>query len=345
MCGIGIPGAMIGRAVVLGDGQVGGEAHVVGHGTVPEAIAPPSRCCVIGPVTETVGVIGVGRMGLPVCARLAAAGVRVVAMDLRPEREQAVLAAGAGWEGDTERLAREAAVLITVLPGSSDLSEAMAIALEALRPDATWIDLTSAALATGLELVQRAHARGIECLDAPVGGGVEAATAGTLQLFVGGRDEVVERHRRILELLGRVEYVGDHGAGYTTKLLVNLLWFGQAVAVGEALLLARRAGVDLDALRSALGRSAAASEFVRRDLSALLAGDYLDSFGIDRCWEELAAVVELADELAVPFELSAAVERAYRAAFARYGPIDGELLAIALLEERAGIRLRGRSAG
>jgi 3-hydroxyisobutyrate dehydrogenase len=297
------------------------------------------------PVTATVGVIGVGRMGLPVCARLAGAGLRVVAADLEPEREQHVRAAGASWDADTERLARQAAVLITVLPGSSELVEAMGIALRTLQPGATWIDLTSAAPAAAAELVARAHRRGIECLDAPVGGGVEAAAAGALQLFVGGRREVIELHRTVLELLGRVEHVGDHGAGYTTKLLVNLLWFGQAVAVGEALLLARRAGIDLEVLRSALGRSAAASEFVRGDLGALLGGDYLESFGIDRCCEELATVVALADELTVPFDVSAAVERTYRAALARYGPIDGELLAVALLEERAGTRLRRSSPG
>jgi 3-hydroxyisobutyrate dehydrogenase len=221
----------------------------------------------------------------------------------------------------------------------------MGVALETLRPGATWIDLTSAAPTTGAELVARAHARGIECLDAPAGGGVDAAAHGALQLFVGGRLEVIERHRAMLELLGSVEHVGDHGAGYTTKLLVNLLWFGQAVAVGEALLLARRTGIDLEVLQSALGRSAAASEFVRRDLDALLGGDYLESFGIDRCCEELATVVALADELAVPFELSGAVERAYRAALGRYGPVDGELLAVALLEERAGTRLRRSSTG
>jgi len=294
-------------------------------------------------VTATVGVIGVGRMGLPVCARLAAAGVHVVATDLEPEREPHIRAAGAGWDADAERVARQADVLITVLPGSRELAEAMGVALETLRPGATWIDLTSAAPAIGAELVTRAHARGIECLDAPAGGGVDAAARGALQLFVGGRREVIERHRAMLELLGSIEHVGDHGAGYTTKLLVNLLWFGQAVAVGEALLLARRAGIDLEVLRSALGRSAAASEFVRRDLDALFGGDYLESFGIDRCWEELATVVALADELAVPFELSGAVERAYRDALGRYGPVDGELLAVALLEERAGTRLRRSS--
>jgi 3-hydroxyisobutyrate dehydrogenase len=131
-------------------------------------------------VTGTVGVIGVGRMGLPVCAKLAAAGLPVLAGDVRPEREQHVRAAGAGWDADAERLARHATVLITVLPGSGELVDAMTVVLEALRPGATWIDLTSASPTVGAGLVARAHAREIECLDAPVGGGVQAAAAGTL---------------------------------------------------------------------------------------------------------------------------------------------------------------------
>jgi 3-hydroxyisobutyrate dehydrogenase len=294
-------------------------------------------------VTGIVGVIGVGRMGLPVCARLARSGTQVLASDRLREREPDVLAAGAGWEGDTARLASRAEVLITVLPGSSELRDAMAVALPLLPEGATWIDLTSADPAIGRELVARARTREIECLDAPVGGGVDAARAGSLQLFVGGRADVVDRHRPILETLGRVDHVGDNGAGYTTKLLVNLLWFGQAVAVGEALLLARRAGIDLEVLRSAIGASSAASVFVERDLDTLLDGGYLESFGLDRCYDELQAIVALADELAVPFELSTAVERSYRAALERYGAVDGELLAVALLEERAGVRLRRSS--
>jgi 3-hydroxyisobutyrate dehydrogenase len=90
--------------------------------------------------------------------------------------------------------------------------------------------------------------------------------------------------------------VGDNCAGYTTKLLTNLLWFGQAVAAGEVLLLARRSGIDLELLRRALGDSAAASEFVRHDLSALLEGDYLEAFGLNRCGEELDAVVDRAPD-------------------------------------------------
>jgi hypothetical protein len=87
-------------------------------------------------------------------------------------------------------------------------------------------------------------------------------------------------------------------------------------------------------------RGGASSAFISRDLGALLAGDYLTSFGLDRCCEELAAVTALGREHDVPFELSALVEQMYQRALSRYGPADGELLAVALLEEAAGVRLR-----
>ena len=288
----------------------------------------------------TVGLIGVGRMGMPVCSNLVRAGNVVIASDRRAEREEEVRAAGARWTPETQGVAAVADVLITMLPGSEELQEAMAFAAPGLRPGTTWIDMTSSSPAVGQELRDHVQSRGVECLDAPMGGGIAAATAGTLQLFVGGAAETVERHRELLEVLGTINHIGEHGAGYTTKLLVNLLWFGQALATGEALLLARRAGIDLDVLRHALERSAASTEFIRRDLEALLDGDYLRTFGLGRCCEELEAVTALARNLEVPFELSSSVRSAYTRALEHYGPVDGELLAVALLEERAGIRLR-----
>jgi 3-hydroxyisobutyrate dehydrogenase len=233
-----------------------------------------------------------------------------------------------------------------MLPGPDEVHDVMAGsggALAALPATATWIDMTSSSPAAGRVLLAAARVRGIGVLEAPVGGGVPEARAGTLQLFVGGDIALVERHRPLLEVLAgphRIAHVGGHGAGYLTKLLVNLLWFGQAVATAEALLLARRAGIDLDVLRQVLTSSAASSAFISRDLGALLAGDYLTSFGLDRCCEELAAVTALARDYDVPFQLSALVEHIHQRALARYGPAEGELLAVALLEEQAGIQLR-----
>jgi 3-hydroxyisobutyrate dehydrogenase len=135
-------------------------------------------------------------------------------------------------------------------------------------------------------------------------------------------------------------HVGGHGTGYTAKLLVNLLWFGQAVATAEALLLGQRAGIDPAALRHALAGSAAASTFTRSDLGLVFRGDYLASFGLDRICEELDAVTTLAGEHQVPWELSEVVRRTYRRALDRFGPAEGELLAVGLLEDEAGDKLR-----
>ena len=134
--------------------------------------------------------------------------------------------------------------------------------------------------------------------------------------------------------------MGGPGAGYTAKLLVNLLWFSQAVAAAEALILARCEGIDLEVFQGAVAGSAAASSFLDRDVSALFSGDYLTTFGLDRCCEELAAITEAARAAGAPFGLSGHVEQVYRQALARYGPADGELLPVAMMEEQSGVWLR-----
>jgi 3-hydroxyisobutyrate dehydrogenase len=285
------------------------------------------------------GFVGLGRMGAPMCANLVRAGCRVTATDLRPDAPTG----GARRAGTTAELAAETDVLITMLPGPPEVVTVMEEALAALPSGAVWIDMTSNSPAVVAPVRERALAGGVEVLEAPVGGGPPAAEAGTLQLFAGGDPALFERCRPILEILGdpaRIVRVGGHDAGYTAKLLVNLLWFGQAVATAEALLLGRRAGLDLGTLRQVLGDSAASSDFIRRDLDALFAGDYLETFGPDRSCEELAAVTALAHDLDVPFALSDLVHQTYRRALARYGAVQGELSAVALLEEETGLHLR-----
>jgi len=216
-------------------------------------------------------------------------------------------------------------------------------ALKGLAAGATWIDMTSNSPAAARPIREQAIEQGVEVLEAPVGGGITAAREGKLQLFLGGAASAVERHRALLEVLGdpgRIVHTGGHGTGYTAKLLVNLLWFGQAVATAEALLLGQRAGIDPAVLEHALAGSSAASAFIRRDMGLVFQDDYLTSFGLDRICEELEAVTVLASDYHVPWELSDLVRRTYLRALARYGPVDGELLAVALLEEEAGDKLR-----
>jgi 3-hydroxyisobutyrate dehydrogenase len=293
-----------------------------------------------------IAFVGLGRMGLPMCTNLTRAGFAVVASDRRPQLEAAAVAAGARWATSNAAAVSAADVVITMLPGPPEVREAMLGAdgiLDALPSGATWIDMSSNSPSVARSLAMAASRRGIDVLEAPVGGGIPAAEAGTLKLFVGGQASVLDRHRVLLEVMAKPDsiwHMGGAGSGTTTKLLVNFLWFTQAIATGEALLMAKRAGIGLWALQSALTDSAAASEFLRRDVPALLGGDYLRTFGIERCYEELEGVMDLARESGLSCDLAQLVTDMHGRAATRFPGQDGELLAVALLEEESGTFLQ-----
>ena len=277
-------------------------------------------------------VLGVGRMGAPIVARLRGAGFDVLEYDpvTRP-------LPGVSTSSTTElaSVIAPAEILITILPGAPEV-EALFQTLK-LPKSTLWLDLTS----NDPRVARAIAASGVETVGAPMGGGVAAAESGSLHFFAGGAATSIDRVRPILEVLGTIEHIGtDVGDGYTAKLLANLLWFGQAVAVTEALLLGQSLGLAPAALRQTLSASAGGSVFIGEYLDRLLDGDYLEGFGIDRCVEELEILASLARQEGVPFELSTLVARLHREALERFGAVGGELLAARLLEERAGRDLR-----
>jgi 3-hydroxyisobutyrate dehydrogenase-like beta-hydroxyacid dehydrogenase len=275
----------------------------------------------------TVGVLGLGRMGAPIARRLDAAGFDVISFDPRVGGPGVAAVAGASD------------VLLTVLPGAAEVEEAVPAVFSAARPGTLWIDLTSndPRVAEGVE--REATERGIDFVGAPMGGGPREAASGTLRFFVGG--VAIERVRPVLGTLGTIDYLGAAvGAGYSAKLIVNLLWFGQVAAVTEALLLGQSLGLSPSMLRTLLPTTAAGSAFIDGYLDNLLRGDYLETFGIDRCVAELDILAGLAHENCVPFELSGTVTRLHREALERFGAVDGEMLVAKLLELKAGAQLR-----
>lgn len=293
-------------------------------------------------MTRRVGIIGLGRMGLPMCVRLAERGFAVSATDLRGELRSTVARAGARWASSAAEVAARSETLITMLPGPGEVSAIVGEVLEALSPDSTWIDMSSATPATAAEIARTAAGTAVRILDAPVGGGPPQARDGRLLAFVGGHDDDLQAQREVLDTLAeRLLHVGPAGSGYAVKLLVNLLWFGQAVASAEALTLAIRAGLDPETVRLAVQQSAAASRFMERDAPALLAGDDLTSFSLARCHEELEGVLALGLQLDVPLALAERVSDLYRQALERYGDVDGELLGARLVAERGGVNLDG----
>jgi 3-hydroxyisobutyrate dehydrogenase len=192
-----------------------------------------------------------------------------------------------------------------------------------------WIDLTS-----GSPDVVGPH------LDAPMGGGVSAMREGAITLYVGGSADVLADATPLLRsFASTIHHVGESGSGYLAKLLINLQWFGHALLATESLLLASRHGISGERMQSLLTGSAGDSAFASRHLPSLLAGDYLRDFGLDRCLEELKSVSRAASVVDTPHRLTSLVTELHRNALDHFGPVDGELMGPALLEEQAGFRL------
>ena len=275
-----------------------------------------------------IGVFGLGRMGAPIARALA-------------ERWEVVSYDPVVAPGDPLAIAGTLDVLVTVLPGATEARASMSSLLPALPPGSLWLDLTSGDPRLPRELADLTKTQEIHVVGAPMAGGPSAAESKLLHFHVGGAPAAVARAIPILDALGTHEVIGDDpGDGYTAKLLANLLWFGQVVAVTEALLLGQSLGLAPRDLRRTLAAGAGGSVFIDEYLDRLLEGDYLESFGIDRCVEELEVLAGLAAAEGIPFELSSLVARLHREALERFGAIDGELLAAKLLEQRAGRTLR-----
>ena len=292
---------------------------------------------------STVSVIGVGRIGAALLPRLVAAGHTVVAFDIDVSRRGIVDQAGAQWAADVANALSNFDFVLTVLPGTPEIAE-LALSsdqfLPRMRRGTTWIDLTSASYPISLRCADAAAEHAVAYVGAPIGGGAEAVANGSAIAFVGGDTPAVETALSILGTFTRmVHHAGGPGQGNLAKLLVNLLWFGQVGLVTESFLLAQRLGLPPGVLRPMLRHSAADSTFIETFLPDLLAGDYLASFGLDRCVEELEAVEASAEQAGTPRSLISAIAELHRSALAHFGPLDGEMLAAAWLEEQAGSRL------
>src|SRR5215470_15170377 len=294
-----------------------------------------------------VAFVGLGHMGAPMSRNILAAGHDLVVHDLRPDAVADLVADGAAWAGSPCEAGAGREAVITMLPGPPAVEQALLGSgglLTGMPAGSVWIDMSTSTPAVADRIRAEAGPRGIAVLDAPVAGMAAGARDGTLQIFVGGDAATFAAARPLLAAMGdpeRIVHVGPHGAGYTVKLMINLLWFAHLTASAEVLSVGTAAGVDLATLRRCLLASPAASNFLERDvLSVLRDGDYDEGFALALACKDLGLAVDLARDTGVPVEVSAVVEQVYRRARAQYGDQGGEMLPIRLLEDLTGTPLR-----
>ena len=291
-----------------------------------------------------VGFVGIGRLGGRLAARVVAAGFDVVVHDREEARAAPLLAGGAGWAASPADAARGADAVVTCLPSPEASTEVVASeggVLDALASGATWIEMSTTDRHELVRTARLASERGIATLEAPVTGGVHLAATGELTVIVGGEKAVAEAHMPLLRAMGRrVFHVGPLGRATELKLITNMLAFVHLVADGEALMLARRAGLDLAQAWEVIAASSGTSFVHETEGQVILNGSYDIGFTLDLALKDLGLALELGAETGVPLALAEETGRALEEARGRYGGSAWSPTVVKLLEDAVGVDLR-----
>jgi 3-hydroxyisobutyrate dehydrogenase len=249
-------------------------------------------------------------MGLPMARRLREAVSSLRCFDAAESSRTRGAAEGLDVCSSIEEVAAEADVLLLMLP-SSDVVEAVLLdqgVLTLMRAGSVVVDMGSSRPSSTRRLAERAEARGVGFVDAPVSGGVSGAEGGALTIMVGGPDDQVEGIRGLLEVMGsKVTHVGPAGAGHALKALNNLMSATHLLVSSEALLAGHAFGLDyqvmLDVINTSSGRSGSTEVKWPR---YVLPGSYDSGFGMALMVKDMSIAVELAEELGWPAPLGQA---------------------------------------
>jgi len=265
----------------------------------------------------TVGLIGLGLMGGPMGQNLLRAGFTLVVWNRTKAKADDLVREGAKLAADPGAVAGEADVLITIVSDPAALEEVLfgaRGAIEALRPGSTLVDSSTVSPELARQIAAACAEHGVDFLDAPVTGGTWGAKKGELVFMIGGKAEVLERVRPVLEAVGKkFLLLGPSGAGQTVKLGMNLLLALQVDAFAEALALVTAGGVPAEKLIEVLQSSMARSGVLDVKAPMMVKGEFPASFPLRLMHKDVRLALELARNKGVTLPCGTAAYATYSA--------------------------------
>ncbi len=293
----------------------------------------------------SVGFIGLGNLGQHLATSLLRAGHEVTVTDLNPAVATNLVASGATWAENAAAVAKSSSVVFTCLPSPAAVNAVVA------GPDGvfegfagtggTWIDMSTNDRNETLRLGGLATAKGVSMLEAPVTGGVHKAAAGEITVLVGGPEVLYEENKDLLSAVGSpVLYMGELGSAAIIKVITNMLAFVNLVAVGEALMLAKRGGLDLAKSFEAIKESSGNSFVHETESQVILNGSYNINFTMDLACKDLGFATMFGREFGVPLDLAGLTEQTFIRARSQYGGQAWSSQVVKLLEDALGTDLR-----
>jgi len=292
-------------------------------------------------MAQVIGFIGLGIMGRPMARNLLKAGYPLVVHSRSRGPVDEIAAAGAKVGTSPRDVASQCEMLITMLPNSPDV-EHVALGrdgvIEGARPGLILLDMSTISPLVSQKVGAALAAKSVQMLDAPVSGGERGAIDGALSIMVGGDKAVFDKALPIFQAMGKtITHLGPLGAGGFTKLANQIIVAVNLTALGEALTLAKKAGLDRELTLTALAGGLAGSKCLDQKKPNYLAGTYNPGFKIDLHYKDLGLIMESARALGVPLPATAAVQELFSALRVKgRGGLDHSGV-ITLLEDLAGL--------
>ncbi|WHY72917.1 2-hydroxy-3-oxopropionate reductase [Fictibacillus enclensis] len=257
---------------------------------------------------QKVGFIGLGIMGKPMSLNLMKAGYSLTVFDLNQESVNAVVNKGAIAASSPKEVAERSDVIITMLPASKHVEQVVLAEngiLEGAKEGSVIIDMSSITPDVSRALADQTAKQGVEMLDAPVSGGEPKAIDGTLAIMVGGKEEVFERVLSVLYGMGKdVTLVGQNGCGVTAKLANQIIVNLNIAAMSEALVLAAKAGIDVEKMYKAIRGGLAGSAVLDAKVPMILDRNFVAGGSIAINMKDIGNVMDTAHDIGVPLPLS-----------------------------------------
>jgi 2-hydroxy-3-oxopropionate reductase len=258
-----------------------------------------------------VGFIGLGIMGKPMARNLLKAGYTLVVHNRSRAAAEELGKEGAQTAASSKEVAERSEIIITMLPDSQDVELVYAGEhgiFSGLKSGSLLIDMSSISPVVARKLAAEAEKRGCDMLDAPVSGGETGAIGATLSIMIGGKASAVEKAMPIFQALGKnIVHVGDAGAGQVTKA-ANQMVVGTTIAIiGEALVLAKKAGVDPAKVRQALLGGFAQSKILEAHGQKMLDRNFKPGFRIRLHEKDMKIALATGSEYGVPLMVTGIV--------------------------------------
>jgi 3-hydroxyisobutyrate dehydrogenase-like beta-hydroxyacid dehydrogenase len=258
--------------------------------------------------------VGLGKLGLPMAARIAASGRVVVGYDLDPSRVEAAASRQVIFAPTLEATLKDASIVFTSLPDDSALERGGAAVLAMLPRGAAMIDTSTVSASVSARLAAAADKAGVHYLRAPVSGNPVLAERGELTVLASGPRETFDAVQSAMAAFSRVQhYLGGAEEARYAKLAINLMIAVSAGMMGEALTLAQKGGVDRSQMLDLLVDSAVGSPMVKYKAPPLKAGDYSSTFSCRQMAKDLDLILAAAHDAALPVPLAAQLRETYSA--------------------------------